>query len=279
METDVMQPEETAVVSDAAEETAHESTEELSREQAAEFEKAFDDDETSGETDEETLAQPEAEKRLEVNKEAEGDPRPQAEETSGIVIDGKRFTENEIRGLLEMARRAQEAPPERTLIERLAMQAGMSPDDFMQNAENMIVENKIAARVEQLLEQGLSEDMARHVAQVEQKLAAGQVQQAISAQERKRQSEESAGEERIRAQIREFNEQYPDVGMPPDEVFEDIRKTGVSPVVAYQRYLLGKKEAELAKLRQEQKNRENTPGSVRGRGVEVEDPFLVELMK
>ncbi len=32
-------------------------------------------------------------------------------------------------------------------------------------------------------------------------------------------------------------------------------------------------------MRQEQKNRESTPGSVRTRGMEVEDPFLVELMK
>lgn len=275
METNAMQPEETAAVNGAVEETAHESTEELSEVQADEFEKAFDEDETNEETDN----NPEAQTSVEVKKEDKRDKQPQVEETPGIVIDGKRFTEGEIRSLLETANRANEAPPERMLIERLAMQAGMTPDDFIQNAENMIVENKIAARMEQLLEQGLGEDMARHVAGIEQKLAMEQARQAVNAQQMKRQNEESVQEEQMRAQIREFNEQYPDVGMPPDEVFEDIKKTGATPVVAYQRYLLSKKEAELAKLKQEQKNRENTPGSVRGRGVEVEDPFLVELMK
>ena len=215
METNAMQPEETAAVNGAAEETAHESTEELSEVQADEFEKAFDEDETNEETDN----NPEAQTSVEVKKEDKRDKQPKAEETPGIVIDGKRFTEGEIRSLLETANRANEAPPERMLIERLAMQAGMTPDDFIQNAENMIVENKIAARMEQLLEQGLSEDMARHVAGIEQKLAMEQARQAVNAQQMKRQNEESVQEEQMRAQIREFNEQYPDVGMPPDEVF------------------------------------------------------------
>ena len=49
-------------------------------------------------------------------------------------------------------------------------------------------------------------------------------------------------EEQIRKNVQEFGAAFPDVYEIPPEVYEDVAKTGATPVVAYQRYLIAERD-------------------------------------
>ena len=67
------------------------------------------------------------------------------------------------------------------------------------------------------------------------------------------QAERTQSEAQMRANVEEFARMFPDVREIPEEVIAEIERTGETPVVAYQNYLLGQKEKELAALRQAEK--------------------------
>lgn len=244
---------------------ATETTEETLNEQEAEdFEAAFDDVEET----------PEKEPAKE---ESEPEKEPTKEEIA-LMVGEHKFTAADVEGLLgritELQGAANTPPQERQLLERLAAQSGMEVSEFMENVEGALTESKITQRMTQLLDQGMEEDMARHVAELEvQAKAAENMQKTAQNQFETAKTAEQATEETFKNQIKEFEQMFPDVGMPPDEVFSIIEKTGVSPVVAYQQYLLEQNKVELANAKQEQKNRTQTPGSVKGREAPNPDPF------
>lgn len=77
--------------------------------------------------------------------------------------------------------------------------------------------------------------------------------------------------------MRAFTAAYPDVEELPDEVVSRIITTDQSPVEAYQGYLIELKDLEIAKLKQQQLNRANTPGSALGTPPAFSDAFLSEF--
>lgn len=74
-----------------------------------------------------------------------------------------------------------------------------------------------------------------------------------------------------------FMTAYPDVEELPDSVISEIITTDKSPIEAYQGYLLELKDLEIAKLKQQQLNKANTPGTAAGSAPANFDAFLSEF--
>ena len=189
------------------------------------------------------------------------------EEQSGkYILDGKEYTEAELKEALS---RRWEAPD---ILRKLARQAGMDVESYLQFVEDNAMQRQIDARVQQLLEQDVPEEIAQHFARMEQ-------ENARMKEESDRKAQTDARDEKMRMEIEAFHKKFPDVQELPSSVIETITKTGATPVEAYQQYLIQKQEMELKTLRQEKKNRGTTPGSVKGTAEIEADPFLREFMK
>lgn len=263
-----MQAEETAAMEEgnAAEETAQGWNDD-------EFISGFDGAEES--TEEET---------------AEDEPAPEKEESQSreepgkarLEVGGREYTASDVEGLLsritELQATVNTVSPERDFVERMAAQAGMDVDAFLQDGGRMLAERQIQARTVQLMDQGMEESMARHVAELEtEREAANNAENVRKSMESRAQDVQRQTEAQIRANVEEFARKFPDVKELPDEVVKEVEKTGATPVVAYQNYLLEQKEKELAALRQAEKNKKQTTGSVKGTPKGAEDPFLAGL--
>lgn len=229
------------------------------------FDEAFSDEVAEDETSEsEDFTEEEVDESKEEFKD-ESSSEESADERL-IEIDGKEYAIDDIKNMLKAE------PDYPDAIKNLAKMANMSVTDYLAMVENAAIENQINSRVQQLINQDVSEDLAGYIAKIEQE----NEKFKRSEQEAK---ERSARDRDVKAQIEAFNRLYPDVRELPKEVIEDINKTGSSPVEAYQRYLLDSKERELKVLKQEKKNKMTTPGAVKGNGAVVTNPFLSEFMK
>lgn len=245
----------------------------------ADFEEGFSDGQPQDngqdvlETDgQESPVEPESEKGEEAQPENEG-AGERTEKTDGkkrevIEIDGKEYTPDDIRSVIQ----AQNAPDYPEAVKNLARNANMSVTDYLAMVENAAIENQVNARVQQLMDQDVNEELARYIAGVEQ-------ENEKFKRSQQRAHEEGARKAEMQAQVEAFNRLYPDVDELPRQVIDDITKTGASPVEAYQRYLLEEREKELKILRQEKKNRDTTPGAAKSGAVPVHDAFLLEFMK
>lgn len=210
--------------------------------------------------------------------EAEAEPKSEGK----ITVGGREYAAADVEGLLsrltELQAQANTVPPERAFLERIAALSGMDVDAFMKDGEKMLIDHQAQARTAQLMEQGLSEEMAKHVAQLEAEREAAKNAETVRGKaEAVMQAERTQSEAQMRANVEEFARMFPDVKEIPDEVIAEIERTGQTPVIAYQNYLLTQKEKELAALRQTEKNRRNTTGSVKGTPKGAEDSFLVGL--
>lgn len=210
--------------------------------------------------------------------EAEAEPKSEGR----ITVGGREYAAADVEGLLsrltELQAQANTVPPERAFLERIAALSGMDVDAFMKDGEKMLLDHQAQARTAQLMEQGLSEEMAKHVAQLEAEREAAKNAETVRGKaEAVMQAERTQSEAQMRANVEEFARMFPDVKEIPDEVIAEIERTGQTPVIAYQNYLLTQKEKELAALRQTEKNRRNTTGSVKGTPKGAEDSFLVGL--
>ena len=260
--------------------TQPEETAEMTQQESADFEAAFDEREAAEEapsTEEDTQEAPAEE------APAEGE-EAQPREEEKVELDGKQFTKAELSGLLgrmsQLQAQANAPVPETELVKRLAAQSGMEPEAFMQQADTMIREAQITGRYQQLKEQGYADDMARQSAEVETENAMMKRRETLAESELKSQETTRQGnDKRVRAEVEEFTRLYPNATEIPHEVIDDVAQSGSSLVVAYQKHLLAEKEKELALLEQQNKNKERAAGSVKGRGLEQEDPFITELMK
>lgn len=74
-----------------------------------------------------------------------------------------------------------------------------------------------------------------------------------------------------------FMQAYPDVDELPEEVINRIVTTAQTPIEAYRGYLLELKDLEIAKLKKQQLNRADTPGSAAGLASVNYDAFLNEF--
>ncbi len=248
-------------------ETCAEPSEEMTAEQEADFEAELGGNATAANAGKETMAQKDD---ADISAEdIEGAAIASDEKTdthkSGVTVmlDGQAYTFSQE----ELEKHTPAPSEERRMLEQVAAQAGIGFDELMRQMEGSLEEAKSGLRAEQLMEQGYDPGMARHIAQIELENAKYKGGQQIGRAEAK-----------IFDGIAEFEAMFPDVGDLPHSVVREIR-AGATPVAAYQRYLIKERDHELQILRQEKKNRETSPGSIRGMGVEAEDPFIVELMK
>ncbi|WP_258107002.1 hypothetical protein [Christensenella minuta] len=278
MAGEMTQAEETAVMNGSTDSGEGAASEETAQEwNDEEFVSAFDGTEEIG-------GEEELEKESETEKE-EAAVKPEGERTAEkatLEIGGREYTASDVEGLLSRITELQAAvntvSPEREFVERLAAQAGMDVEAFLQDGGRMLAERQIQARTAQLVDQGLEESMARHVAELE--VERDSVKNAESMRknsETQVQDAQMRAEAQMRANVEEFARMFPDVKNIPDEVIRDIETTGATPVVAYQKYLLDQKEKELAAARQAEKNRKQTTGSVKTAPKGEEDPFLIGL--
>ena len=248
--------------------------EEMTELETSEFEEAFSEAEPGEETGEaeDTEAEGEETEKEETEEEEAGTEEAQGEEEKEetpqdeppkdeqkIVIDGLEYTQEEI------ARIVAQPPKQYGVLEQMAKDAGMSVDDYLKDVEERYAAGQVESRTAQLVEQGLDETLAKHIAETEMenaRLKAGT--ELAQKAEAKRKETQSQAEARMETEIAEFNRLYPEIREIPPEVLSEISKTGHSPVVAYQNYLLRKQETELKTLKQAEKNKKTTPGARKG---------------
>lgn len=152
-----------------------------------------------------------------------------------------------------------------------------------------IISTKTGSSLEQLAQslyisvrksEGIGEETAR------QELRSAQLEKelnAMKAQKEKVTDSKKDQEERVRKDLEEFREEYPDVELTDDLVnqLEKDLTAGKSLVSAYRKYEKAQNEAKIAELErklaaktQNEKNRRNTPGSQNdGGGKRSKDPF------
>ena len=165
MAGEMTQAEETAVMNGSTDSGEGAASEETAQEwNDEEFVSAFDGTEEIG-------GEEELEKESETEKE-EAAVKPEGERTAEkatLEIGGREYTASDVEGLLSRITELQAAvntvSPEREFVERLAAQAGMDVEAFLQDGGRMLAERQIQARTAQLVDQGLEESMARHVAE------------------------------------------------------------------------------------------------------------------
>ena len=149
-----------------------------------------------------------------------------------------------------------------SLVKELAKQSGTSPGEFLMDIQ-------LSNMTRQYIEKGFGEDGAREMAEtmLENKLLKS-VNGESDIETQARQNTERV----VAEHIAEFETLFPNVSPSELEInkpqaYSAIMqgiKIGISPALAYQRYLTEEKDAEIAMLRQEAKNKNTTPGSVQG---------------
>jgi len=210
----------------------------------------------------------------------EGEQPSQEGETAAGSADGKGGTDmlNKQAGEADFpdGRGVREPSEAELFIQRMAQNAGVTPEEFMRTTLETVGEQKIAARVQQLLDQGVEEEMARHIAQLETEVSRYKAGEETRQNE---QQEKQARYDRFMESVRRLEETYPEAKEWtefPDGMRERMSK-GMLPLEAYQATKLAgvmEMEKELKQLRQEKKNRETSAGSVKGAKVEADDEFI-----
>lgn len=176
--------------------------------------------------------------------------------------------------------------PEQEFLEMMARESGMSVPEFIADTQRVLgeqrraeAERKIADRVEQLLDQGMDEDFARHVAELEANKERLDAEQQRMAEQQARQSIiESVRSETMQRDFARFLQAHPDAAkeQATEDVLADIR-AGMTPMEAYQRKEIAELRFKAEKAEKKELNKQTTPGSVKGGKVET-DPFMDAFM-
>lgn len=182
--------------------------------------------------------------------------------------------------------------PERQLLNQLAAQSGLPYEQFLNHFKEQIRQSTVAVRAEQLAQNGTMDmDMAMMLAKSE--IEKEELQNWKEAEEQKRQQFRQQFEQRQLAEtqrkeqfIREigelvkenpnFQQQYPTVESMP-QVMQDAILKGGSIKQAYQQVVIEQLRNENAAYKQNQFNKEQSPGSASGSASSNSDAFLNSL--
>ena len=196
-----------------------------------------------------TTEEPAAEENT-VEEPAEGEQEKPTENTPA--------PSNEVETLRAELNRARNSP-ESMLMERLAREAGMSRENYMQALLQELEKNK----VNKLTQQGVPEEYARRMLDLERKERQREIREARFRQESER-----------RRQFAELVQEYPNLKELPKEVV-NMMNQGASPLNAMRAYELKQLKEENAKLKQKMKNKASSPGSMNDLGESPKmDDFL-----
>lgn len=158
-----------------------------------------------------------------------------------------------------------------------ATELGITVDEYMDRVENYEKEQQKAQeqqRLEEMLENGVPEDVAKEV------IATAQLRRQLQAKENelKKKEEEAEAESRKNKEYEDFLKDFPDVNPEdiPKEVFEDAQNSNLSS--AYMKWQLKELQNQLSVAKQNEKNAKASVGGVTETGPTKEkhdkDPFL-----
>ena len=162
-------------------------------------------------------------------------------------------------------------------VSKKAKELGMSVDEYIDKVENYEREQekeKEKARLEEMINNGVPEDVAKEV------IATSQLRKQLQEKENqlKEQEEAAKRESDKNKQYADFVEQFPDVEPEdiPKEVFENAQSSNL--VSAYKDWLIKDLETKLKVKEQNEKNAKSAIGSVTETGTTQKqkaiDPFL-----
>lgn len=177
--------------------------------------------------------------------------------------------------------------PEKQLLQKLAMQSGMPYEQFLANFQNQIRQSTVQIRAEQLARSGMDMNTAMRLADTE--LQKEELQNVQRAQEQQRQQFRQQFEMRQLAQAQhkqqfmseiadlmkenpDFQTKYPNFEAMP-KVMQDAIVSGGSIKQAYQQVVIEELRNENAAYKQNQINREQSPGSASGGRANAKDVF------
>ncbi len=151
-----------------------------------------------------------------------------------------------------------------------AQDLGISVDEYMDRVEQYEKEQQKAqdeARLEEMLNNGVPEDVAREV------IATSQLRKQLQAKENELKAKEEAQEKERQKQkeYEDFLKEFPDVNPEdiPKEVFEDAENSNLSN--AYMKWQLKQLKSQLEVAKQNEKNSKATIGSVTDTGPTQEE--------
>lgn len=164
-----------------------------------------------------------------------------------------------------------------TYLKKKSAELGMTVDEYMDQVEQyekMQQEEQDQERLEEMIENGVPEDIAREV------IATAELRRQLQLKENELKEKEEAtkAKEKENKEYEDFLKNFPDVdpNKIPKEVFEDAANSDLSS--AYMKYKMKDLENQLKIAKQNQENAESTVGGVTETGTTQEkhtsDPFL-----
>lgn len=162
-------------------------------------------------------------------------------------------------------------------IQQKAKELGITVDEYMDQVEQyekQQKEERDQERLEEMVESGVPEDLAREV------IATAELRRQLQLKENELKEKEEASKKKDKEnqEYEEFVKNFPDVNPKdiPKEVFEDAANSNLSS--AYMKYKMKDLENQLKIAKQNEENAESTVGGVTDTGTTQEnhtsDPFL-----
>ena len=182
--------------------------------------------------------------------------------------------------------------PEIRMLNDMSQRFGMNSIDFLKNFENQINEQRISERANELMEQrGIDEDTALYLAKLEQQQEEQRYQQDLQQRQYQEQQYKQTVEQRayqsqqeqlvnnwsaLYDSFPELKEQYSDFTQFPEPVKQMVLD-GRTPLEAYSKYMLDEKNKELNLIKNNNKVKEKSTGSLKANAGDDSDPFLAGL--
>ena len=256
----------------------------------AEIDSEVEAEESQGTSEEETNEDSEPSESQEDNSEDDVDFEPLLKALSGKVKYNKENVsieslEDLINGyqkglnydkIQEKLENLQNSKAE-VYIKQKADELGMSVDEYMDEVENYErrkKEEQDQERLEEMVENGVPEELAREV------IATAELRRQLQLKENelKEREEASRAKEAEEKEYEDFLNAFPDVEPEsiPKEVFEDAVNSNLT--AAYTKYKMKELETQLKVAKQNEENSASTVGGVTDTGTtkenHVSDPFL-----
>jgi hypothetical protein len=241
-------------------------------------------------SEEETNEDSEPSETQEGNSEGEVDFKPLLEELSkkvkynkeNVTIDSLEDLINGYQKGLNYDKKVQELESlqnskAETYIRNKADELGITVDEYMDQVEEYEKQQKAEKdqeRLEEMMESGVPEELAREV------IATAELRRKLQAKENelKEREEQTKKKEQENQEYEDFMKNFPDVNPEdiPKEVFEEAVNSNLSS--AYMKYRLKELETQLKVAKQNEENAASTVGGVTDTGTTQEkhttDPFL-----
>ena len=229
---------------DVAEETAEEEKPDTEEEDTADHSEESEAEEKPEEQPTETEEKKEADQSFTLKYMGE-EKQFSREETIALAQKGMDY--DRVRGKLAEANEMVE------FVTSLAKDMNMSAEDFMNNA----LAGNIAKR------EGISHEEALRRLELDKREKAISAKEAEAAAANKQQEEANQRRDKIRAELNEFAATFPNVKAEdiPAEVYQSIKKMGISLTTAFALYEAKQAKAELETAKQNAENKARAVGS------------------